>query len=58
MARALGLRVTGSVGILLRAKREGLVGAIARCIDAMRQHGIWLSPRPCTAVLREAGEAG
>ena len=57
VARSLGLRVTGSAGILLRAKREGLLSAVKPAIDAMQQNGIWLSPRLQQAVLREANEA-
>lgn len=56
LARALGLRVTGSVGILLRAKREGLVPAIRPCLDAMQARGVWLSERLRAAALIEAGE--
>ena len=58
LARALGLRVTGSVGVLLRAKREGLLTAVKPCIDAMHASGVWLSQRLRAATLREAGEAG
>lgn len=56
VARALGLRVTGSVGILLRARREGLIPAIKPYLEAMRAGGVWLGARLCTEVLREAGE--
>ncbi len=56
VARALELRVTGSIGILLRAKREGLLAAIKPCIDAMHESGVWLSQRLRNATLREAGE--
>jgi uncharacterized protein len=56
LARALGLQVTGSIGILLRAKREGLLSAIRPCIDTMHENGIWLSQRLRAAALHEAGE--
>jgi predicted nucleic acid-binding protein len=56
VARQLGLRVAGSIGILLRAKALGLLGAVRPCIEAMRANGIWLSDPLCERVLREAGE--
>jgi len=58
VARALGLRVVGSVGILLRAKREGLIPAVKPRFDAMRAGGVWLSQRLLDQALRQAGEAG
>lgn len=57
MARLHGLRVTGSLGVLLRAKREGHVSALRPAIEAMRARGIWLSPRLVEGVLQMAGEA-
>lgn len=56
VARTLGLRVTGSVGVLLRAKKEGRLPSVRRCIDEMRAKGVWLSERLRGSVLREAGE--
>lgn len=55
-ARLSGLRVTGSIGILLRAKREGLIAAIKPCLDSMQQAGMWQSQRLRSQALREAGE--
>ena len=57
VARTLGLHVTGSVGVLLRAKRRGLVTSIRPCLDAMRQHGIWIGEGLRLQALRDAGEA-
>ena len=56
VARAHGLRVVGSIGILLRAKRQGLVPALRPCIEKMRAAEVWLSDRLCSSALREAGE--
>lgn len=55
-ARVSGLRVTGSLGVLLRAKREGFPVAIAQAVQAMRKHGIWLSDAVADLAVREAGE--
>ncbi|GIV78418.1 MAG: hypothetical protein KatS3mg050_2812 [Litorilinea sp.] len=56
IARLSGLSVTGSVGILLRAKREGHMGEIRHAIQRMQAHGIWLSQRVIHFALRQAGE--
>jgi predicted nucleic acid-binding protein len=56
VARSLGLRVTGSIGILLRAKRLGLIARVGPRLEAMRAGGVWLNPRLLAEALREAGE--
>lgn len=56
IARLSGLKVTGSLGILIKAKREGYPIRIAEAIVRMHQHGIWLSERVVTDALSQAGE--
>lgn len=56
VARTMGLEVAGSIGILLRAKREGLIAEIKPSIEVMRTQGIWLSERLLKFALSEAGE--
>jgi predicted nucleic acid-binding protein len=55
-ARLSGLTVTGSIGILLRAKTQGYPLSIREAIRRMRQRGIWLSAKVVEFALREAGE--
>lgn len=55
-ARLSGLTVTGSIGILLRAKNLGYPLSMADAIRRMRQRGIWLSDKVVEFALREAGE--
>ena len=57
MARLHGLALTGSVGILLRAKREGQVQSVRAALVRMKAQGIWLSDRVIAFGLRESGEA-
>lgn len=57
VARTMGLEVTGSIGVLLRAKQEGLLATVKPSLEAMQGHGIWLSERLRRFALREAGEA-
>ena len=56
IARLNGLHVTGSMGILLRAKREGHIASIRTVIERMRTQGIWLSDRVVQFVLQQSGE--
>lgn len=49
MARALGLKVAGTIGILLRAKFQGK-------IERLMATGFWLSEELYEKVLREVGE--
>lgn len=56
VAREMGLTVTGSVGLLLRAKRLGFIDAVAPRLSAMRRQGIWLGEALVRRVLTEAKE--
>lgn len=55
-ARLHGLALTGSVGILLRALREGYPFSMRAAIERMRAHGIRLSKRVIEFALTQAGE--
>ena len=55
-ARLSGLTVTGSIGILLKAKSLDYPVSIAKATQRMRQRGIWLSDKVVEFALREAGE--
>jgi predicted nucleic acid-binding protein len=56
LARINGLKVTGSLGILLKAKQHGLITNLSDCITRMRQHGIWISTDLVTLSLHQANE--
>ena len=43
MARLHELRVTGSVGILVKAARVGLIPDLNTCFDRMRSKDVWIS---------------
>jgi len=55
-AERLGMRLTGTLGILLRAKQLGMVEAVAPLINQLRQGGIHLGDDVVSKVLRLAGE--
>jgi predicted nucleic acid-binding protein len=56
IARLSGLAVTGSIGILLRAKKEGYPLSVKTAIEKMLNHNIRLSQRVIDFALKEAGE--
>lgn len=57
-AKALGLAVMGTLGVLVLSKRGGLVDAVAPLIETLRAGGQRLSHEAVMQVLRAAGEAG
>ena len=56
-ARRLGLKLTGTLGVLLRAKERGFVLTIEPLIAELQHGGIRLSGVVVEEVLRLAGEA-
>ncbi|ASJ03771.1 hypothetical protein A3L09_07870 [Thermococcus profundus] len=55
-ARGFGLRVTGTLGILLIAKRRGLIENIKPHIETLRKNGFRISDEIVERILKEAGE--
>lgn len=54
--QAYGFRVKGSAGILVSAKRAGLVPAVGPLLEEMARQGYFLSRRLLHRALLEAGE--
>ncbi len=44
VARLYGLQVTGSLGILIRARRLGIIPSLKNALNRMHDQGIWVSP--------------
>jgi predicted nucleic acid-binding protein len=57
IARLSGLSLTGSIGILLRAKQEGYPLSMQQAISQMLNRGIRLSPTVINFALEQAGES-
>lgn len=57
VAGALGLRVTGTLGILLDAKQAGIVMNVRPLLDQLQNLGFRLAPHTRAAVLKLAGES-
>lgn len=56
VAEALDIRLTGTLGVLLDAKRHGLVSAVGPLLDQLQSLRFRLSPHTRAAVLKLAGE--
>ncbi len=55
-ARRLGLSITGTLGVLLKAKQAGFVPELAPLVTRLRQGSIHLGDSVVAKVLRLAGE--
>lgn len=55
-AELLGIKLTGTLGILVDAKHAGLIDAVAPLLDELHRLRFRLSPSTRTAVLKLAGE--
>ena len=55
-ARRLGVRVAGTVGVVLRAKEMGLIPEVIPLLKELRARGYWLSDGLLDAAMRLAGE--
>jgi len=56
MPSRLGLRLTGTLGLLLDAKTAGHIDVVTPLLDALQSLGFRLSPATRNAVLRLAEE--
>lgn len=56
LARDLGLTVTGTVGVLLKAKQQGFLPQILPALDALQEKNFRVSPALKARALQLAGE--
>ncbi len=55
-ASYFGLKYTGTIGILLKAKQLGLVEKVSPLLSEMKENGIWLSQKFIDKIISLAGE--
>lgn len=55
-AESLGIPVAGTLGIVLLARKAGILPAAKPFLEELRTKGMWLSDRVLNAVLKEFGE--
>ncbi len=56
VAKHLGLAVIGSAGLLVVAKKMGLIAQVKPVIESWRQAGYWIDKAVVSSVLQAAGE--
>jgi predicted nucleic acid-binding protein len=56
VARALGLKVVGTVGVLIEARHLGLIEALRPRLERLQRRGFWLEPAIVEAALAAVGE--
>ncbi len=56
VARQMGLKVIGTVGVILRAKQKGVIAAIRPVLIALGERGFRMAPALYGEALRLAGE--
>ena len=56
-AKFLGLNVTGTLGILLKAKKEGYLESVEPIMNELIRDGLFISDTVKRLVLKEAGES-
>ncbi|MEM6736169.1 MAG: DUF3368 domain-containing protein [Bacteroidota bacterium] len=54
--KRLGLKVTGTVGIIIKAKRRGIIQSGKEILDALEEHGFWLSQKLKADILERLEE--
>lgn len=55
-AKYLGLTVTGTLGVLLKAKQKGIIEKVSPLLSKMKQNGFYMDPKLEAMVLKSAGE--
>jgi len=56
VAEKLGVKITGTLGILARAKREGLIPNVRDEIARLQSQGTWIHPKLSRDILELVGE--
>ena len=57
VAKRLNLKVTGTVGLIVKAKEAGLITSGKGVLDQLAEHGFWLSDKLNRQILARMGES-
>jgi predicted nucleic acid-binding protein len=55
-AKTLGIATLGTGGMLVLAKRRGIISSVQPALIAVRRAGLWLSEEVVSLLLTQAGE--
>ena len=56
IAKQLNLKITGTIGVLLRAKENGHIKSLKDLLSELIEKGTWLNPKLISKVLKLANE--
>ncbi len=56
IAKAMGIDVTGTLGILIKAKSKGVIEKVKPILDKLESANFRISPSLRASVLKQAGE--
>lgn len=56
VAKRLGLKVIGTLGLIVRAKQKGIIPSGKEVLDKLENHGFWLSEHMKKSLLEKLGE--
>jgi len=56
VARSFGLKVTGTIGILIKAKQEDKIRSLKKEINGLMKSGFWIDRELYKRILKESGE--
>jgi predicted nucleic acid-binding protein len=56
LAQALGLNVIGTLGVLVAAKRKGMIPTVRPLVEALLEKNFWISPQLVERALSDIGE--
>jgi predicted nucleic acid-binding protein len=55
-AQAIGLKIIGTLGLVLMAKRAGVIPSASQALDAIVAAGLFISPHHLETIRIQAGE--
>lgn len=53
IAQELGIKISGTLGVILRAKEKGLINSVENILDKLEKAGFWISPNLKAKILEK-----
>ncbi|WKN41720.1 DUF3368 domain-containing protein [Tunicatimonas pelagia] len=55
-AKHANLKVTGTIGVLMKAKTKGFINELKPLLEELRHKGVWIGTKLQEQILRSVGE--